>query len=93
VGLFVKINQGNLSRNKKNEDEPEAVSSVPVKICAPALKNSVLQQSRTVTGLNVWIAASVSMGYALCMVIGAILVVSNLLKKTRRIRQQLTLPQ
>jgi hypothetical protein len=55
--------------------------SFTVKICAPNVKNSVLQQSRIVTRLNVWTAASGSMGCAVCMVIGAILVVSNLFEK------------
>jgi negative regulator of sigma E activity len=58
--------------------------SVPVKIRAPVVKNSVLQQSRIVTRLNVWIAASGSMGSALCVVIGVILVVRNLFEKNKK---------
>jgi hypothetical protein len=61
--------------------------SVPVKICAPDVKNSVLQQSRIVTRLNVCTAASGSMIYALSMVICAILMVSNLFEKTRKISE------
>jgi flagellar biogenesis protein FliO len=41
----------------------------------------MLQQSRIVTRLNVWAAASGSMGCALCMVIGAILVVKQFIWK------------
>jgi hypothetical protein len=57
------------------------------------VKNSMLQESRIVTRLNVCTTASGSMGYALYMVIGAILVVSNLFeKKTRKMIESTHLP-
>jgi hypothetical protein len=81
VGRFCKKKSMKPEPESKNEDGPEAVSSM--KMCAPNVKNSMLQQIRIVTGSNVWTAASGSMGCALCMVIGAILVVSNLLKNKK----------
>jgi hypothetical protein len=52
-----------------------------VDVFVKRIQGNLNQQSRIVTRLNVWAAASGSMGYALCMVIGTILVVSNLFEK------------
>jgi hypothetical protein len=75
--VFVKRAQGNPNRNKKMKINQK--QSVPVKICVPIVKNSMLQQSRTVTRLKCGLQQVTP--WAIQMVIGAILVVRNLFKK------------
>jgi hypothetical protein len=83
--VFVKINRGIMSRNQ--EVKINLKQPFPAKICAPNVKNPMLRQNRTVTGSDVWTIASGFMSSALCMVIVAIPVLSNLFEKTRKISE------
>jgi len=75
-----------MSQNQEvtmNQKQP-----VPVKICAPDVKNHIPRQNRTVTGSDVWTAASGFMSCALRVAIVAIPVVSSLFeKKTRKLSE------
>jgi hypothetical protein len=79
---FIKRNRGIMSQNQEvtmNQKQP-----VPVKICAPDVKNHIPRQNRTVTGSDVWTAASGFMSCALRVAIVAIPVVSSLFEKKNK---------
>jgi hypothetical protein len=80
--VTVKI-QGNLNRNQKTKmDQKQFVSK---KIRAPNVEESMLHQKRDVSGLNMQTAASGFISYALCVVIGVIIVVSKIFEKNKKL--------